>query len=149
MVDCAIYRRLYKVWWSTDPPLRRAKPKGSICWLYKSADTAFWLCGAALCEQGKCTANTVNAFKRNMNQSPWDGQKTQWWLVPCWCGRCQHTRNDTLMAADDHSLDPTTLKTFFFQFEVIVNVLVSLIWIPMSWVYGHYKFVLFQRGDRL
>ena len=31
----------------------------------------------------------------------------------------------------------------FFQFEIIINVLVSsfrFIWIPMLWVYGHYKY---------
>ena len=31
----------------------------------------------------------------------------------------------------------------FFQFEIIINVLVSsfrFIWTPMSWVYGHYKY---------
>ena len=45
----------------------------------------------------------------------------------------------------------TTLKYFyispgdcriFFQFEIIINVLVSsfhFIWIPMLWVYGHYN----------
>ena len=33
----------------------------------------------------------------------------------------------------------------FFSFEIIINVSVSLfffIWMPMSWVYGHYKFVI-------
>ena len=46
----------------------------------------------------------------------------------------------------------TTLKIFlykpwrpkgFFQFEIIINVSVSsfrFIWIPMLWVYGHYKY---------
>ena len=32
----------------------------------------------------------------------------------------------------------------FFQFEIIINVLVSsywFIWIPMVWVYGHYKYL--------
>ena len=32
----------------------------------------------------------------------------------------------------------------FFQFEIIINVLVSssrFIWIPMLWVYGHWKYV--------
>ena len=32
----------------------------------------------------------------------------------------------------------------FFQFEIIINILVGsfrLIWIPMLWVYGHYKYV--------
>ena len=32
----------------------------------------------------------------------------------------------------------------FFQFEIIINVSVSsfwFIWIPMLWVYGHYKYV--------
>ena len=30
----------------------------------------------------------------------------------------------------------------FFQFESIINVLVSsFIWIPMLWVHGHYKYV--------
>ena len=34
---------------------------------------------------------------------------------------------------------------WFFQFEIIINVLVisffCFIWIPMLWVYGHYKYV--------
>ena len=32
----------------------------------------------------------------------------------------------------------------FFQFEIIINVLVSafwFIWMPMSWVYGYYKHI--------
>ena len=37
-----------------------------------------------------------------------------------------------------------------YQFEIIINILVSslrFIWIPMSWVYGHYKyFTLLVRG---
>ena len=34
----------------------------------------------------------------------------------------------------------------FIQFEIIINVLVGsfwFIWIPMLWVYGHYKYVYF------
>ena len=41
----------------------------------------------------------------------------------------------------------------FFQFEIIINVSVSsfrFIWIPMLWVYGHYKyFTLSVRGPTL
>ena len=41
----------------------------------------------------------------------------------------------------------------FFQFEIIINVLVSclrVIWIPMLWVYGRYKyFTLSVRGATL
>ena len=43
-----------------------------------------------------------------------------------------------------------------FQFEIIINVLVSsfhFIWILMLWVYDHYtyfnSFIFFQCGDRL
>ena len=39
----------------------------------------------------------------------------------------------------------------FFQFEIIINVLVSFfrfIWIHMSWVYGHYNVLFFQLVDR-
>ena len=35
-------------------------------------------------------------------------------------------------------------QKLFFQFEIIINVLVIsfwFIWIPMLWVYGHYKYV--------
>ena len=31
-----------------------------------------------------------------------------------------------------------------FRFEIIINILVSVfrfIWIPMLWVYGHYKYL--------
>ena len=34
----------------------------------------------------------------------------------------------------------------FFQFEIIINVLVSFfrfIWIPMIWVYDHYKYLYY------
>ena len=41
----------------------------------------------------------------------------------------------------------------FFQFEVIINVLVSSLrvkWIPMSWVYGHHTFLIHSvRGSSL
>ena len=41
----------------------------------------------------------------------------------------------------------------FFQFEIIMNVLVSFfrfIWIPVLWVFGHNKYLLLlKRGDRL
>ena len=40
----------------------------------------------------------------------------------------------------------------FILFEIIIKVLVSsfwFIWIPLLWVYGHYIFLLSQRGDRL
>ena len=35
-------------------------------------------------------------------------------------------------------------QSVFFQFKIIINVLVSslrFIWIPMLWVYGHYKYL--------
>ena len=42
---------------------------------------------------------------------------------------------------------------FFFQYEIIINVLVMsfrFIWIPMLWVYGHYTyFTLAVRGSTL
>ena len=37
----------------------------------------------------------------------------------------------------------------FFQFEIIINVLVisfCLIWIHMLWVYGHYKYFILSAG---
>ena len=37
----------------------------------------------------------------------------------------------------------------FFQFEIIINVLVNsfrFIWIPMLWVYGHYKYFYSYRA---
>ena len=38
----------------------------------------------------------------------------------------------------------------FFQFEIIINVLVSSFCFTMLWVYGHNKcFYFFQCGDRL
>ena len=42
-------------------------------------------------------------------------------------------------------------QNIFFQFEIIINVLVSsfrFIWIHMLWVYDHYIY-FFQCGDRL
>ena len=35
------------------------------------------------------------------------------------------------------------METKFFLFDIIINVLVSslrFIWIPVLWVYGHYKY---------
>ena len=35
----------------------------------------------------------------------------------------------------------------FFQFEIIINVLASsfcFIWIPILWVYGHYKYFYYD-----
>ena len=40
----------------------------------------------------------------------------------------------------------------FFQFELKINVLVGsfrFIWIPMLWVYGHYKYFTLSVWDRL
>ena len=37
-------------------------------------------------------------------------------------------------------------QTGFFQFEIIINALISsfwFIWIPMLWVYDHYKYLYF------
>ena len=46
--DCNVCLYTIKSWPESDPMcaviLCRAKPKGSICLLYKSSDTAFWLC---------------------------------------------------------------------------------------------------------
>ena len=44
-------------------------------------------------------------------------------------------------------------QRIFFQFEIIINVLVSsfcFIWIPVLWVYGHYKYLnSFREGKGL
>ena len=40
----------------------------------------------------------------------------------------------------------------FFQFEIIINVLVTsfrFIWIPILWIYGQYKYFLSMRGPSL
>ena len=68
-----------------------------------------------------------------------------------WSWVCATTVN-TYSANHDYSrYNPDTAEIIlcdswrpkdYFQFEIIINVLVSsfwLIWIPMWWVYGHYK----------
>ena len=59
-----------------------------------------------------------------------------------------HTRNGTdmwwqLIIQSTHHLFTLKVLKGFIQFEIITNVLVSsfwFIWIPMLWVYGHYKY---------
>ena len=92
---------------------RCAKSKGSICWLHKWADTAFWLRRAMYFTTSSVSNSNILVHCR---LNPW--------------------------SAKIFLYKPWGPKVFFFQLEIIINILVSsfcFISIPMLWVCGNYK----------
>ena len=63
--------------------------------------------------------------------------KEHWFTVSCWLELSQ------LPLKHYFFYEKLGSQSFFFYFEIIINVLVSsfqFIWIPMLWVYCHYKY---------
>ena len=111
-----------------------AKPKGGIFLLVKWADTAFWHCTRAY-------SNVYNIGMSWLVSLDWHFKQPNW--VGRWC----------YIQPDNAEICLYKPPKGFFQFEIIINVLVRsfrFIWIPVLWVYGHYKCcTLLARGSTL